>query len=233
MNRNINTVKTDVAKSISVLWNPLTDEQRDFLLDNIEIRIFPKNEPIYKENERPEYIMCLLKGKVKVFIECNNHNQIVRMIGEKGFFGYRAAFADENYMTGASAFEDSTVCMIPIKVIKKLISENTVLSLYFIKELSMMLGAADMQTISLTQKHVRARLAESLLFLKEKYGIEEDGSTLSINPSREDLANMSNMTTSNAIRTLSAFASECLIATDGRKIKIINETKLQNISEKG
>ena len=132
MNRNINTVKTDIAKSISVLWNPLTDEQRDFLLDNIEIRIFPKNEPIYKENERPEYIMCLLKGKVKVFIECNNHNQIVRMIGEKGFFGYRAAFADENYMTGASAFEDSTVCMIPIKVIKKLISENTVLSLYFI-----------------------------------------------------------------------------------------------------
>ena len=96
-----------------------------------------------------------------------------------------------------------------------------------------MLGAADIQTISLTQKHVRARLAESLLFLKDKYGIEEDGFTLNINPSREDLANMANMTTSNAIRTLSAFASECLIATDGRKIKIIDETRLQDISEKG
>ena len=69
--------------------------------------------------------------------------------------------------------------------------------------------------------------------LKEHYGLEEDGYTISIYLSREDFANMSNMTTSNAIRTLSAFASEKLIAIDGRKIKIINEEELKKISKNG
>lgn len=51
--------------------------------------------------------------------------------------------------------------------------------------------------------------------------------------SREDLANLSNMTTSNAIRTLSAFAAEKLIVIDGRKIKIIQEKELERISKLG
>ena len=63
--------------------------------------------------------------------------------------------------------------------------------------------------------------------------MEEDESTLSIYLSREDLANLSNMTTSNAIRTLSNFASEKLITIDGRKIKLIDEDRLRKISKIG
>ena len=44
---------------------------------------------------------------------------------------------------------------------------------------------------------------------------------------------MSNMTTSNAIRTLSSFATDKIIAIDGRKIKLINEEELKRISENG
>ena len=92
---------------------------------------------------------------------------------------------------------------------------------------------SDERTVNLTQKHIRGRLAEALLVLKESYGLEEDESTLSIYLSREDLASLSNMTTSNAIRTLSQFATEKLIAIDGRKIKLIDEEKLKKISKIG
>ena len=102
-----------------------------------------------------------------------------------------------------------------------------------IKQLAIELGKADCRTINLTQKHIRGRLAESLLFLQDCYGLEQDGATLSIYLSREDLANMSNMTTSNAIRTLSAFANEKIIAIDGKKIKIIDNKELERISEAG
>jgi CRP-like cAMP-binding protein len=87
--------------------------------------------------------------------------------------------------------------------------------------------------VNLTQKHIRGRLAEALLFLKDCYGLEEDGATLSIYLSREDLASLSNMTTSNAIRTLSAFANEHIVAIDGRKIKIIDEEQIKKISKIG
>ena len=63
--------------------------------------------------------------------------------------------------------------------------------------------------------------------------MEEDESTLSIYLSREDLASLSNMTASNATRTLSNFAAEKLIAIDGRKIKLIDVERLGQISRIG
>ena len=146
-------------------------------------------------------------------------------------FAYRQAKTD--YVTAASAFEPSLVCQIPMTALMTLLTQNNDLAMFFIKQLSVDLGIADERTVNLTQKHIRGRLAESLLFLKESYGLEEDGSTLSIYLSREDLANLSNMTTSNAIRTLSQFATERLITIDGRKIKIIDEEKLKKISKIG
>ena len=71
------------------------------------------------------------------------------------------------------------------------------------------------------------------MVLRDNYGYEEDESTLKIYMSREDLANLSNMTTANAIRTLSAFVAERLLVVDGRRIKIINEPQLRRISKFG
>jgi CRP-like cAMP-binding protein len=72
-----------------------------------------------------------------------------------------------------------------------------------------------------------------LLLLKKNYGIEADEATINIHLSREDLANLSNMTTSNAIRTLYQFVNEHLIAMDGRKLKLIDEDRLLKISRLG
>lgn len=189
---------------------------------------------MHSEDETPTHLYCLLKGKVKVFREgVGGRSQIVRMIKPVEYFGFRAYFANETYVNAAAAVESSVVCLIPLSLIDELVKENIRLACFFIRNLSASLGVADRRTVNLTQKHIRGRLAESLLFLKESYGLEEDNSTLSIYLSREDLANLSNMTTSNAIRTLSQFASEKLIAIDGRKIKIIDEEKLKKISKIG
>jgi CRP-like cAMP-binding protein len=85
--------------------------------------------------------------------------------------------------------------------------------------------------ISLTQKHVRGRLVESLLMLGETYGYEADGKTINASISRDDIAHFSNMTTSNAIRTLSNLASEGNIGIKGRKISILDIETLEHISE--
>ena len=127
------------------------------------------------------------------------------------------------------AFEASSVCMVPLKLVDDLFQNNFSLCQFFIKQLSIDLGIADERTVSLTQKHIRGRLAEALVFLIDNYGLEEDN-TINIYLAREDLANLSNMTTSNAIRTLSTFVTEKVIALDGRKIKILDEEKLRKIS---
>ena len=229
-----NLSNINVPELIADMWNPLNEEQREILASHFTLQTYKKNEVIHCEGETPTHLMCLLSGKVKVYKDCvGGRSQIIRMIKPVEYFGYRAYFSGADYITAAAAFEPSVICLIPMTTITQLIMQNNALAMFFIKQLSFDLGVADERTVSLTQKHIRGRLAESLIFLKESYGVEEDGSTLSIYLSREDLANLSNMTTSNAIRTLSQFASEKLIAIDGRKIKLIDEEKLRKISKIG
>jgi CRP-like cAMP-binding protein len=226
--------KVDISTSLTEVWRVLTDKERDILRKNSKIQRFKRNELIYYEGDEAKDMMCLLNGKVKIFKEgVGGRSQIIRMIKPIQYFGYRAYFAQENYLTNASAFEVSTVCMIPMDIVTNLLKGNLNLAMFFIRQLSVDLGIADERTVNLTQKHIRGRLAESLLFLKDSYGLEEDGATLSIYLAREDLANLSNMTTSNAIRTLSTFASERIIALDGRKIKLIDQERLKKISKLG
>lgn len=226
--------ESEIAESIPDLWQPLTPEQRTYLAQNLTIQRYKKGEMIYCEGETPMHLMCLHSGKVKIYKDgVGGRSQIIRVIKSKEYFAYRAYFAGGNFVTAAAALESCIICLVPMPVILKLVQVNPLLGLFFIKQLSIDLGIADERTVNLTQKHIRGRLAESLLFLKDTYGLEEDESTLSIYLSREDLANLSNMTTSNAIRTLSNFATEKLIAIDGRKIKFIDEEKLKKISKIG
>ncbi|MBE6286942.1 MAG: Crp/Fnr family transcriptional regulator [Mediterranea massiliensis] len=230
----MNLTNLNIPTLIADMWEPLNEEQREFLANHFTLQQYKKNEIVHCEGETPTHLMCLLSGKVKVYKDgVGGRSQIIRMIKPVEYFGYRAYFSHQEYVTVAAAFEPSVICQIPMNVITTLIKQNSNLAMFFIEQLSNDLGQADERTVSLTQKHIRGRLAESLLFLKESYGLEEDGSTLSIYLSREDLANLSNMTTSNAIRTLSQFATEKLITIDGRKIKIIEEEKLKKISKIG
>jgi CRP-like cAMP-binding protein len=224
----------DLSTSLAEVWRVLTEEERDTLRCHSRIQNFKKNEMIYCEGDEAIDMMCVLKGKVKIYKDgVGGRSQIIRMIKPIQYFAYRAAFAQEPYRTNASAFEASVICIIPMTVVENLIYGNPNLAMFYIRQLSKDLGDADERTVTLTQKHIRGRLAESLLYLRDSYGLEEDGATISIYLSREELANLSNMTTSNAIRTLSIFVSERIIAVDGRKIKIIDEERLRKVSRRG
>ncbi|MDO4160795.1 MAG: Crp/Fnr family transcriptional regulator [Prevotellaceae bacterium] len=234
MVNSTNLTTEEITHIICNIWGPVTYDQEQLISENITIENYTKGEIIYKELEHPKDIFCLIQGKVKIHKEgISRRSQIVRVIRPVEMFGFRAYFAHQDYETAALAIEKSIVARIPLELVVQLIKENSNISLYLINQLAIRLGDADRRTISLTQKHIRGRLAEAILFLKKSYGLEEDGCTLSIYLSREEMANLSNMTTSNAIRTLSAFAEENLIAIDGRKVKLINEKGLISISQKG
>ncbi|MDR0507035.1 MAG: Crp/Fnr family transcriptional regulator [Dysgonamonadaceae bacterium] len=223
----------NLSGSIHDVWRLLNERERLMVRQNASILHFKKNQQIYREGEEPKEMMCLLKGKVKIYKDgIGRRSQIIRMIKPVQYFAYRAYFANENYLTAAAAFEPSTVCLIPMKVVMDIMELNYDVCKFFIRQLSTDLGIADERTVNLTQKHIRGRLAESLVFLIDSYGLEDDA-TINIYLAREDLANLSNMTTSNAIRTLSTFVSEKVIALDGRKIKVIDEEKLRKISKLG
>ena len=216
------------------IWSILNPEERRVIVDNFCIHHFKKNQIVYSQGDDAEHLWCLLKGKVKIHkAGVGGRSQIIRLYRPVQYFGFRAYFAGEPHMSSDSAFEESTLGAIPMQVVEQLINSNRGLAWFFIRELSHNLGGSDTRIVNLTQKHIRGRLAEALIVLRDNYGYEDDEATVKIYMSREDLANLSNMTTANAIRTLSTFVAEKLIVVDGRRIKIINEPQLRKISKFG
>ncbi len=229
-----NNIYEPPIEEIMAYWDVLTPDERQYIKSNYSVHYFKKNEIIHCEGDTPTHMMVLATGKVKVYKEgVGSRAQIIRMLKPKEHFGYRAIIASENYNTNVMAFESSLVYMLKADIFISILKHNNAFCYRFLEELATDLGASDARTVNLTQKHIRGRLAEALIMLKNNYGLEEDGATINIYLAREDLANLSNMTTSNAIRTLSNFSNEQVIAMDGRKLKIIDEEKLIRISKMG
>lgn len=223
-----------INDDMAEIWSVLNQNEKRLIVENFNIQTFKKNQFIYAEGDEPEFLWCMLKGKVKKFKEgVGGRVQILRLIRPVQYFGYRAYFANEPYVSNAAAFEPSTLGALPLPLVREMIDNNRELAWFFIRELSRNLGGSDTRIVNLTQKHIRGRLAEALMVLRDNYGYEDDETTLKIYMAREDLANLSNMTTANAIRTLSTFVNEKLIAVDGRRIRIINESQLRKISKFG
>ncbi|MEE4198763.1 MAG: Crp/Fnr family transcriptional regulator [Bacteroidales bacterium] len=234
MNKIMNAECHNIIDNQMSVFSVLSKDEKDQLKKNSTCTYYKKGDIIYKEGDKPNGLICLSKGKVKIFKEgVGGREQIVRMAKPVGFIGYRALFAEQNYLASAEAIEDSVICTIEKETLYNVLHTNSDLSFNIIRSLASELGFSNNRTVTLTQKHIRGRLAESLLFLKDTYGFEEDGSTIKVYLSREDIANLSNMTTSNAIRTLSTFASEKIIALDGRKIKVLDLKTLEKVSDLG
>ena len=217
----------------SIFFN-LPPEEKELLRKELIVIKHCKGDIVFSEGERPAGFLCLIKGKMKIFKEgFGGREQIVRMVKPIGFVCYRAVLADENHKASAASLEDSITVLIRRNTIMAFIDRNPSLGLTIIKTLATELGYAYYRTLSLTQKHIRGRLADSLLFLRDNYGFEKDGATLCVYLSREDIANLSNMTTSNAIRTLSAFSAEGIISIEGRRIKLLDIKTIERICEIG
>jgi CRP-like cAMP-binding protein len=227
-------VRKEILEDPKSMFSVLTTEEKEGLIKNTAFTHYRRNEYIFKEGDKPSGFMMLVTGKVKIFKEgVGGREQIIRLSKPMGIIGYRALFSNEDHIASAVTLEDSIVSNTTLEFIIRSALKNSEFSLMVIRKLARELGFSNSRTVTLTQKHIRGRLAESLVLLADKYGFEQDGTTLKVYMSREDIANLSNMTTSNAIRTLSAFANEKLISIDGRKIRILDHFRLDRISKLG
>ncbi|MDR1339342.1 MAG: Crp/Fnr family transcriptional regulator [Prevotellaceae bacterium] len=227
----------DIEKSLETVYTilkHLTPRDREQIAMHSSCLFYPKGRMVFREGETPNHLVCLVSGQVKVYKEgIAGRDWIARMVNSVELLGYRALFGEENYNVSAQTIQDSIICRIEKETVFAIMKKNHNLVFDIMKMLARELGFVHAKTITLTQKHIRGRLAEALLFLEHTYGMEDDFQTLKVKLSREDLASLSNMTTSNAIRTLSAFSIEKLVELDGRKIKLLDKHSLEQISQIG
>jgi CRP/FNR family transcriptional regulator, polysaccharide utilization system transcription regulator len=218
----------------SSIFRALSQTDKEMLNQHHLITNFSKRDTILSQGSKPKGLICLVSGKAKIFkIGAGNREQIIKMLRPLSFINYKSLFSDNYYPFSVVAVEESAIVTFEKQALSGILKQNAELAVKFIKVVSEDLFYSNNRLVSLTQKHVRGRLAESLLLLRDTYGVEADGKTLRVMISREDLAHFSNMTTSNAIRTLSGMVWEKILEIQGRKIMILDTKKLEAISESG
>lgn len=219
-------------ESPSSLFKGLNQKDKEVIDQHHTINRTKKGGYLFREGEKVRGLVCLISGKAKV---CRTgvagREHIMRLLKEYDMAGFQSVFTESPWPYSAIALEDAVICTIEKQCFLRILRSNPDLSLKINRILSEELGLSYEKMVSLTQKHVRGRLVESLLMLGSIYGYENDGKTINASLSRNDIAHLSNMTTSNAIRTLSNLASEGLIRIKGRKISILNIENLERISE--
>ena len=210
----------------------LNQKDKEAIVQHHTVSKIKKGGYLYREGEKARGLICLISGKAKIFrTGVAGREHIIKMLKVNDMTGFQPLFTDSIWPYSAIVIEESIIYTIEKQCLLRILRNNADLSMKISKVLSEELSYSYDKMVSLSQKHVRGRLVESLLMLCKIYGLEADGKTINARLSRNDIAHLSNMTTSNAIRTLSNLAAEGNIKIKGRRISILNFDNLEQISE--
>ena len=215
------------------LFKGVSREEKRMLAAAESERCFAKGKVIYKEGGRPSELYCLLEGRVKIYREGMDRRQTMRLVRTGECFGYRPYMLHQKYAMTAETMSEVKVVCVKMCEVRRLMARNPKVAMNFVRDLSAQLGQTDGRLVSLTQKHIRGRMADALLMMLDTYGRELNTGLLACQMSREEIANLANMTTANGIRTLAAFNDEGVVELQGKRIKIMNEMQLRKISALG
>ena len=217
-----------IVREFSTL-KALTKEELLKLADCKTSQTIKKGEIIFEEGENVNGIFCVKDGVCKMTkLSPNGKDQIVKLVKKGELLGQRSMISDEPVNLTAVALEDMQVCFIPKSDVMGFFNDNNKFSLNVMRSVCGDLRDADDHMVSMAQKNVKERLAETLLYLEENFGTNPDGS-LHIQLSREELAGMIGTATESCIRLLSEFNKSGYIELTGKKITLIDKAKLKRV----
>lgn len=218
-------------KSQSVLQNlPATDLA--ILRAHQSEEYHQKGGIIFREGAWPSGIFYIIDGRVKKYkLDKEGGEQIIYVAGPGELIGYHAVLAGDRYPDSAAALEKSQVAFIPREDFLEALSQSDVLSRRLLKTLSHEFGVLANNLTLFARKSVRERLALQLVVLREKYKENfQPGMAVEINMSRSDLASLTGTARENVVRVLGEFKDKGILATEGRKIIILDVKKLISIA---
>jgi CRP-like cAMP-binding protein len=190
-----------------------------------------KGEPLFEEGESIHGVFCVKDGICKLTkLSANGKDQIVKLIKAGELLGQRSLISEEPVNLSAVALEDMEVCFIPKKEILQFFSENNQFSMNVMKTICGDLKESDDHMVSMAQKSVKERLAETLLYLEDTFGTAADGS-LHVQLTREELAGMIGTATESCIRLLSELNKTGLVELNGKRIHLKDRNKLRRMAE--
>lgn len=212
-------------------FSMLTDEEMDYLEQNAVRVTFKRGENICKQGVMVSTVMYVEKGLVKVYMDDGSNTLVLKMIPDNNMLGLAAVTEEFNtHQYSASAYIETEVIQIEVNAFRELIRRNP----DFAKEIIDVLSSNSVQIYGrffcITHKQSFGRLADILLCLADRIFKKCE---FSLPLSRQDLAELTGMSSETVIRTLKKFEKEGLIKINGKHFEVLDHDRLKQISELG
>ncbi len=233
MNKTIESIKTSctVGKTNCDCFDLLTEEQNE-LIERSQVTVaYRKGEIIAKQGTFTTHILYICDGLAKVYYEDSNKSLILRIAAAGSLIGLTSLPLTQNvFQYTASAYVDTTVKLIDINIIRKLIIENGEFASSIINVLCEISIQKNGRFFCLTHRQSYGKLADIILCLAGNIFKTEK---FDLSLSRKELAELSGMSTESVIRTLKNFQDDGLISIKGKTFEIINTEGLMRICQLG
>jgi CRP/FNR family transcriptional regulator, polysaccharide utilization system transcription regulator len=230
---DLENVKDDcvVCNRRSSLFQWLSDDELNYIRQNKQTIWFKKGETIRKQGTSMNNVISVNSGLAKVYLEGIEHrNVIVRIVKATNFIGGPGLYLDQQHHFTVMALVDTIVCFIDLNVFKEIIATNRMFQEEFMKDFSRSVLSVYNRIISLTQKQIPGRMADTIIYLMD----EIFGSALfDMILNRQDLADLSAMSKDSAVKVLRQFENDQIIKINSKMLEITDPDALRKISKIG
>jgi len=209
----------------------LTDDEKKLVDDNTVEVHYKKGEIICKQGSFASKIIYLSEGIVKVYLEGSPKNLVLTITPKNNMVGLPSIFEGNNtFLYSVSPYVDSWAKLIDINVFKQLLKQNAAFASKIIDILNENTAQAYGRFFCLTRKQLHGRMADILMCLSERIfkSLEYE-----LPLSRNDLAELTGMSTESVIRLVKEFKDDSIIEVSGKNIRILDPERLRKISSVG
>jgi len=193
--------------------------------------LYQKGETLFKQGAFAPYILYIIDGLVKVYIETGAEKQIIVNLARTGeFLAFSSVFGNENYSYSATALRSTKVCMIDKDAIRQVLMLNPKFAMQ-ITTRNMVIENRLIEIIkNLSYKQMRGKLASALCYLSSDDFIYEGifGSL-----TRQDIADLAGITLESAVKFLKEFERDGILTLEGKDIQIRDKSRLEWLSKTG
>jgi len=190
-----------------------------------------KGENIFKQGAFAPYIIYIVSGLAKVYLQTGYDKQINISIARSGdFLAFSSIFGENIHTYSAQAVSDAEICMIEKESLKNALLHNPEFALQITSK-NYRNERHLLEIIkNLSYKQMRGKLASALLYLSQAEFLEED---IFEYLSRQDIADFASISTESAIKFLKEFEKEEILKLNGKDIVVLNAEKLEQMSKNG
>ncbi len=186
---------------------------------------------ICKQGVMVSSVLYVEKGLAKVYLDDGKNSLVLKIIPDNNLLGLAAVTEEFNtHQYSSMAYIDTDIIQIDVDAFRELLRTNS----RFAKEIIDVMSTNSVQLYGrffcITHKQSYGRLADILLCLADRIFRR---SAFELPLSRQDLAELTGMSSETVIRTLKKFQNEGLIQMKGKHIEVVDYLRLQQISETG